>query len=302
MAARTNRRRQRNDATLDNFVAIILAHGRPDSCHTFHTLRRCGYTGRIIVLIDNEDSTRAKYEANFGAENVVVFDKQEAHTRFRNADNFNNKRAVVYARNVSFEVAQSIGFRYFMQLDDDYLRLTFRADGAGRYIRHVEIKNMDAVVSAMLDFYSTSPCLSLAFSQEGDHLGGAPSGYFTNGWPLRRKAMNSWLCDTTKPFSFEGCMNEDVSTYVRMGVTGSLFFTFFQVMLTQVATQGAQGGMSETYAASGTYVKSFYTVMMQPSSVRVSEIGGTVDTMRLHHRIDWKKTAPKILREKHRKK
>lgn len=302
MAARTNRRR-RSGATLDNFVAIILAHGRPDNCPTFNTLRRCGYTGRIIVLIDNEDTTRAKYEENFGAENVVVFDKQEAHNRFRNADNFNNKRAVVYARNVSFEVAQSLGFRYFMQLDDDYISLMFRVDSFGSY--HASgsaVKNMDSVILAMLDFYMQSGCLALAFSQGGDHMGGAENTYFKRGWSLRRKIMNSWLCDTEKPFTFQGRMNEDVSTYVRLGATGHLFFSFFQVMLTQVTTQAAAGGMTETYAAAGTYVKSFYTVMMQPSSVKIYEIGMSQESKRLHHIIDWRKTVPKILRETHRKK
>lgn len=57
--------------------------------------------------------------------------------------------------------------------------------------------------------------------------------------------------------------------------------------------------MTDVYDTSGTYVKSFYTVMMHPSSVCVAEMGDK--HMRLHHRIDWETTVPKIIRESYRK-
>ena len=57
--------------------------------------------------------------------------------------------------------------------------------------------------------------------------------------------------------------------------------------------------MTELYLSSGTYVKSFYTVMYSPSSVRIELMKSRHP--RLHHRIDWTKTVPVILHEKHRK-
>ena len=39
----------------NSFVALILTHGRPDNVHTVKTLRKCGYTGDIIIVLDNED-------------------------------------------------------------------------------------------------------------------------------------------------------------------------------------------------------------------------------------------------------
>ena len=38
------------------FAAFILTHGRADDVLTYDTLRRCGYTGKIYLLVDNEDS------------------------------------------------------------------------------------------------------------------------------------------------------------------------------------------------------------------------------------------------------
>lgn len=43
------------------FVALILTHGRPDNVHTVKTLRKCGYTGDIIIVLDNEDPKIDRY-------------------------------------------------------------------------------------------------------------------------------------------------------------------------------------------------------------------------------------------------
>ncbi|MCK2620993.1 hypothetical protein MZE52_22450, partial [Escherichia coli] len=42
----------------DDFCAFILTHGRPDKVLTYRTLRRAGYTGKIFIVVDDEDKTR----------------------------------------------------------------------------------------------------------------------------------------------------------------------------------------------------------------------------------------------------
>ena len=117
----------------------------------------------------------------------------------------------------------------------------------------------------------------------------------------RRKAMNSFVCDVDKPIRFKGRMNEDVTTYVSQGNKGDLFLTYMELQLTQGNTQQGSGGMTELYKDSGTYMKSFYTVMAAPSCVTVKPFRSTQGTARrnprLHHKIDWNKAVPKILRE-----
>lgn len=46
----------------NSFVALILTHGRPDNVHTVKTLRKCGYTGDIIIVLDNEDLKIDRYQ------------------------------------------------------------------------------------------------------------------------------------------------------------------------------------------------------------------------------------------------
>ncbi|MFY4623894.1 hypothetical protein PQ643_18915 [Escherichia coli] len=55
----------------DDFCAFILTHGRPDKVLTYRTLRRAGYTGKIFIVVDDEDKTRHQYIAEFG-EQVLV--------------------------------------------------------------------------------------------------------------------------------------------------------------------------------------------------------------------------------------
>lgn len=53
------------------------------------------------------------------------------------------------------------------------------------------------------------------------------------------------------------------------------------------------------YLKYGTYAKAFTTVMMMPSSVKVSMLPSK--NSRLHHKITWENTVPVILSEDFRK-
>ena len=64
------------------------------------------------MVIDDEDSDAEKYRENFGKDHVIMFDKQEAYDRADTMDNFNNHRAIIYARNESFRIAKDLGLTY----------------------------------------------------------------------------------------------------------------------------------------------------------------------------------------------
>jgi hypothetical protein len=71
------------------------------------------------------------------------------------------------------------------------------------------------------------------------------------------------------------------------------------VSLTQKQTQSNSGGMTDLYLDSGTYVKSFYSVMYAPSCVKVKAMGQT--NKRLHHEVDWSAAAPCIVKAEYSK-
>lgn len=280
----------------NDFCIFILTHGRPDRVHTYDSLIKAGYTGKVYIVIDDEDKTEAGYRERFG-DKVLQFCKAEWAAKTDEGDNFQHRKAIVYARNACWDLANQVGCRYFCQMDDDYIKFHVRHDSESVYVDGRVRKSIGNVVCEMHKLYASLPADSIAMSQGGDHIGGRKDISFS------RKCMNSWFCDARKPITFFGHMNEDVSAYVTYGRRGRLFFTVVQAQLSQKPTQVTAGGMSDAYLESGTYVKSFYTVMAAPSCVRIGVMGDPRGSngCRIHHKINWHKTVPKILREEHRK-
>lgn len=271
-----------------DFAVFILTHGRPDNVKTLSTLKKCGYTGKIYFIVDNEDKTIDKYIKNFGVDNVKIFDKKAMADNVDEGNNFDNRKVIIHARNACFDIAKNLGITYFVQFDDDYYYFGYRYLSGAKII-----KNINAVFESMLKFYKSTNISSICFSQGGDHIGGF------SGIKLKRKAMNSFLCSTERPFKFVGSINEDVNTYTSLGCRGNLFFTFTNIQLDQKDTQSNNGGMTDEYALTGTYIKSFHSVLMHPSGVMASMMN--TSNPRIHHLIKWKNTTPMIIDEKYKK-
>lgn len=276
---------------LDNFAVLILCHGRPDNTPTFETLRTYGYTGRIIIVCDDEDDTVDKYRENFGADNVVLFNKDEALKTFDTMDITKDRRCAVYARNACFDIAKQLGVKYFCEMDDDYTTMPYRYEEDGKMYRS-RSANLDAVFDAYIDFMETNENIySVAFGQPGDFIGGIGSRLHKRGYT--RKCMNSWICSVDRHFIFNGTMNDDTNTFCIYGHRGKVFLTFDFIMIDQPETQQVKGGMTDIYKGNGTYMKSFYTVMLCPSFVKIDMMGDR--HYRIHHSIDWECACPKII-------
>jgi hypothetical protein len=286
-------------AMREDFCAFILSHGRPDRVHTYKTLLKAGYTGKIYIVIDDEDKTADQYRAIFG-DKVLQFCKSEYAAKLDEADNTGKRTSTIYARAAMFDLAPRLGCKYFIQLDDDYTDFAIRFNSKGEGCRIV-VKQIDEAISALLEFLIKTPSLTMCMGQTGELIGGTDQSG-GNCRKLRRKAMNSMICDIDRPWVMMGRMNEDVSTYVTEGRRGKLFFTALQILLTQKQTQSNAGGMSELYIDSGTYVKSFYSVMHAPSCVQIGTLGDHRSPhYRIHHKINWHKAVPKIIRQDFKK-
>lgn len=279
---------------MDNFVVFILTHGRADNVITATTLKRLGYSGKIVYVIDNEDDTEDEYRKRFGADNVYQFDKKEVSQTFDTMDLSEDRRTIVYARNVCFEIAKEIGCRYFLELDDDYTTFRFRFPNEdGTKLLGKACKNLDAMFGYMIDFLKDTGADTVAFAQSGDFIGGIQSGTYKK--KVLRKAMNTFFCDVEKPFKFVGRINEDVNTYTWRGSVGWLGLSITECAINQEQTQQNKGGMSDVYIDNGTYLKSIYSVMVMPSAVKIGAMGDK--HIRFHHNIDWDCCVPKILNE-----
>ena len=280
----------------NSFACFILTHGRPDKVVTYKTLKRQGYTGKIYLIIDNEDKKAEEYYKNFGKENVIMFDKKAIAEKIDEFDNFGDRRAILYARNACFEIAENLGIKYFLQLDDDYRDFLYRL-----YIDKAVckmVKNLDGLFDSIINYYKTIPAKSIAIAQGGDFIGGLDNGKELFRFS-KRKAMNTFFCSTERKFNFIGRINEDVNTYTSYQSKGNLFLTIQNASVSQGTTQSNKGGMTELYIDSGTYIKSFYTVICAPNSVCIKLMNAA--NKRLHHSIDWDIAAPMIISDKYKK-
>ena len=158
---------------LDDFAVMILCHGRAENTPTYPTLRRYGYSGRIIVVCDDEDKDLPNYQAIYPE--VEVFSKDEVAKYIDTMDNSNDRRCAVYARNACFDIAERLGLKYFAEFDDDYIGNPYRWEEDGVLYRSV-LANLDEVFEAYMDFMETSEEIySVAFGQPGDFIGGVGS-------------------------------------------------------------------------------------------------------------------------------
>ena len=281
----------------NDFAILILTHGRPDNIKTLSSLKRAGYTGKYYIVIDNEDEKANEYYNLYG-DKVIMFDKQAIsdNPNYDKFDNNNNKKVIYFARNAAMEIAKDLGLKYYMQFDDDYKEFWYRYEKNGA-LKSLQIRNIDDIINLLIDFLNNTKALTVCFSQGGDHLGGVNGGIWKT--KLKRKAMNSFLVDVDRSFKFYGRINEDVNTYTMLGNRGELFFTIADIQLNQAQTQTNAGGMTDIYLDSGTYVKSFYSVICSPQAVKISMMGDT--QMRIHHKVYWNYCVPKIINEKYKK-
>lgn len=280
---------------MSNFVIFILTHGRANNIFTIKSLRKHGYTGKIILVCDNEDKTIDEYLKKYP--DVEIFDKKAIAKTFDEADNFEDRRAIIYARNACFEIAKKLGYKYFIEMDDDYTQFEYRLYTSEKQKPKL-IFNLDSVFLLLLDFYEKSKFDTISMAQGGDFIGGK-NNQMAKKPTIYRKCMNSFICSTERAFKFVGRINEDVNTYTNSASKGLLMGTIPMVSLTQKTTQKNKGGMTDLYLDSGTYVKSFYTVIFSPSCCTIKPMGDK--HMRLHHSIKWNSAVPKIISEKHKK-
>lgn len=278
-----------------DFAIFIMVYGRPNKNLTYDTLKKCGYTGKIYLVADNTDDTIEEYKNKYGSD-LLIFDKKQVSKKYDAGDNSGDLRSTMYAANIIFDLAEQKCIEYFYIMCDDYYEFDYMFKDE---IKGMKLcKNIDKIFNLTINFYKSINALSIAFAQTGDFIGGIDNGKGVYRFS-KRKAMNSFLCSTKRRFDFLGRMNEDVTTYVNLGTKGKLFLTIPVFAINQKDTQQVKKGLTEMYVDNGTYVKSMFSVIYNPSCVKASMMNA--NHKRIHHSISWKNTTPMIIRQVHKK-
>jgi hypothetical protein len=154
----------------DDFAVFILTHGRPDNIKTIAALKASGYTGRTYLVIDDLDESGPQYYQRYPGQ-VLEFSKPEIEPTLDLYDQGGDHRTITYARNACWKLAEQIGVRYFVELDDDYGWFGYRTVGkhdpqqSRPSVHGWKIRNLDVCWSRMVDFLDESHALTVAMSQ-----------------------------------------------------------------------------------------------------------------------------------------
>lgn len=281
----------------EDFAIFILSHGRADNLMTVKTLNKFNYSGKWYIIIDTDDDQIELYKNNFGSEHIIVFNKDDIESKFDIMDNFDGRQVPVYARNILFDLAKSLNLTYFLELEDDYTNIRARrVDNSGSLRTHY-FDCLDDAINPMLEFLDISGALTICWAQTGDLIGGKSSKVYSE--VISRKAMQTFFCRVDRPFQYIGRFNDDVNMYVDYGKRGNLIMTVRDLCIDQPVTQKTDGGIKEMYARYGTYTKSFYSVMLHPSGVKIHVIGDK--HYRIHHSVEHEHTYVKIISSKFKK-
>lgn len=262
---------------------------------TYRIMRKSWYTWKIFILCSDDDPQLEEYKNKYWEE-VIVFNKDEVFERIDTVDNFKKLWSPIYARNKIREVAESLWYKYFIMADDDYWEFSYRVQ-QGEVLRAIHMKNLDKVFNKFFEYLDNAKAISwLAFWQGGDYLWWISNAMVKNP---KRKLMNLYFLDVERKFEFKWTFNDDVNTYLYHGNRWLVFITPQVASIRQTETQQQAWWITELYIEYWTYVKSFYSVIINPSCVKISSVWEK--HKRIHHKIISQKAWPMILEEKFKK-
>ena len=280
------------------FAVFILSHGRANDILTVDMLKRGNYTGDWYVVIDDEDDQEPIYRERFG-EHILQFCKKDEADLTDTGDLDNDRRVGVFARNAIQKMAKEMGYKYHLQLDDDfrYLYLRFPKGKNTSSLTCIEVKHLDKLFGYFVDYMESTNIAWLSFALSSDYLGGSNSNRYKKR--LLPKTMGSFLMRADEYIPFKMRMNDDITTCITQWELGRPNYSIMYVQVQTPETQEMKGGMTDIYTDNGTYRKSYYSVMCHPGYVKVAKQG--IKYFRIHHEIRWNGCTPKVLNEKWRK-
>ena len=99
---------------MNELAFFVLSHNSANKCQTYDYLRNHGIKENVYVAIDADDKEKEQYLNKYPEKHVLIFDKKD----YSNIDTFTNRIKMghcVYARNACYDLAEAMGFRYFIR-------------------------------------------------------------------------------------------------------------------------------------------------------------------------------------------
>ena len=271
---------------------FIPSYHRADNLKTVKFLEKIDYDMKhVYVFIDDEADDRERYKAvakQYGFR-LVVFDMTEARKRFDYVHRASvSRRSAGQARNMFQDYAKKKGIERYVVMDDDTKEFQFRVKGV--YVHTASGDTVKRTFEMIAEMMRRQGIGLFGVSQTGDFYG---SLYLSM---MRRKVMNVTFYDTRFIYRGErGVQDDDTSQFA--GVLNEGLFTGSLadgINLQQTVSATAKGGLTDLYNECKLYNKAMVTPIQYPSAIRAER--QVMNGGRIHHRIDYRYLAPKLMK------
>jgi len=274
---------------------FIPSYHRADNLKTVRYLEKIGYDmQKVYVFIDDEADDREAYKevtARYGC-HLVVFDMTEARKRYDYVHRASvSRRSAGQARNMFQDFAKKVGIRFYLVMDDDTNDFQFRVKGI--WCKNAEGQTVIRGFERVQEFMERHHIGLFGRSQTGDYYGG---NIVLNIW--LRKVMNTTFYDTRFVYRGErGVQDDDTSMFTGMLNDGLFTGTIADgIVLQQTQSATAKGGLTDLYNECKLYNKAMVTPLQFPSAIHAER--QALNGNRLHHRIEYRYLAPKLMKGK----
>jgi hypothetical protein len=281
-----------NDELKINTIYII-SKGRPQ-CTTARTLTKINYPGEWFIVCGNNDETIPQYIENWGEDRVLIFDWYEEIKTTNTLDNFGFEikgSGACPVRNATRRISAERGENRHWQFDDDYNSFQ-RFDV--RENKNKTIKDGKVLFSAMYRI------AELGYKADMQNIGFSVAtleAHPDNRKKFAKRIFNAhnMINDPDKFVKWVGRMNDDTINAINVWKSGGYEMQLRYVQMAMKETQAEKGGLTEMYKADGTVRKTAYLMLVAPNASKL-----TLRFGRYHHKVDWTKIVPKLIREEHK--
>lgn len=279
-----------------DFAIMICTHGRPDKQYTLEALRKSGYTGEIILVVDDEDDTVDSLSNKYEDEHtgVYVFCKQDYIDHVDYGPKLFRK-VILYGKCACEQLAKGLNLKTFVISDDDTKQLRYRFIEDGKLKALPVTKNFDKVADTFVDYLVNADLTALSFGFTSSYLKGT-SVFDPVTTCNNRVAYNFVFRNSKHKVDWRGSYGEDLITACTSSIVGNVWMNMPVIHNDMVVQGKSDGGMTELYKSQDSLELVQCETMYCPTSMKAQYY-----KTRWYGAVQRENTFPKIISSRYSK-
>ncbi len=258
------------------YAVFILSHKRADRVETYESLRESGYTGDIILVIDDEDDQQFTYYQRFNKD-LVVFNKQRYIDTSDAVYPVEKRSSALYARNFIESVAKNRGYDGFIMIDDDMQSFRYRWVEADS-VKSLRVGQfLDKVFEYYIQYMKDAGIATTSFPF---------SMFYTSGVKDLEQRISNFrhtygvhIRNTDFPVEWKSVINQDTITELLTMQIGYIWWSIPFVVVDSLPMNRLSGGLKSVYDSISDFDKAFLAVITNPSGCKVAYSESTRSSM-----------------------